>query len=223
MLEFISKGGVVMYPIILCSIVAIAIILERAYHFLRLRATNTAQFLLKIEQALQSNKIDTALKEAKVATGPVACVVQAGIINRQKDTDSWEKAVSRVGTKELVRLEKNLRALGIIAHVSPLLGLLGTVTGMIKAFIKIEELGGRVDASVLAGGIWEALLTTAAGLSVAIPTMFAYHYFEGKVDNFAIAMKEAALLISEWLGIGKPKEEGKSYSEHSGEDVDYGV
>ena len=216
MLEFIAKGGIVMYPIMLCSIIAIAIILERAYHFLRIR-TNTDQFLLKIEQALQSNKIDTALKQAKDADGPVACVVEAGIINRQKVTDSWEKAVSRVGTKELVRLEKNLRALGIIAHVSPLLGLLGTVTGMIKAFMKIQVLGGKVDASVLAGGIWEALLTTAAGLSVAIPAMFAYHYFEGKVDNFAIGMKEAGLIISEWLEIVKPKEEKKSYFEHDGE------
>ncbi|MEW6618893.1 MAG: MotA/TolQ/ExbB proton channel family protein [bacterium] len=222
MLEFISKGGVLMYPIVLCSIVAIAIILERAYHFFRIK-TNVSQFLLQIEQTLQSNKIETALRLAKNATGPVASVVEAGISNCQKDAERWEKAVSGVGTKELVRLEKNLRVLGIIAHVSPLLGLLGTVTGMIKAFMKIQELGGRVDASVLAGGIWEALLTTAAGLSVAIPAMFAYHYFEGKVDNCAIAMKEAGLLVSEWLGVGKPKEEGKNYSEHSGEDVDYGI
>jgi len=202
MLEFILKGGMMMYPIILCSIAAIAIILNRAYHFFRIRI-DVSQFLSQIEQALQSNKIDIALKHAKNTRGPLSTIVEAGISNSQKDIAKWEKAISRVGTKELLKLEKNLRSLGIIAHISPLLGLLGTVTGMIKAFMKIQELGGKVDASVLAGGIWEALLTTAAGLFVAIPTMVAYHYFEGKVDNYATLMKESATLVSEWLEIGK--------------------
>jgi len=209
MLEFILKGGMMMYPIILCSIVAIAIILNRAYHFFRIRI-DVSQFLSQIEQALQSNKIDIALKHAKNTRGPLSTIVEAGISNSQKDIAKWEKAISRVGTKELLKLEKNLRSLGIIAHISPLLGLLGTVTGMIKAFMKIQELGGKVDASVLAGGIWEALLTTAAGLFVAIPTMVAYHYFEGKVDNYATLMKESATLVSEWLEIGKLKQEKKT-------------
>ena len=198
-----------MYPIILCSIAAIAIILNRAYHFFRIRI-DVSQFLSQIEQALQSNKIDIALKHAKNTRGPLSTIVEAGISNSQKDIAKWEKAISRVGTKELLKLEKNLRSLGIIAHISPLLGLLGTVTGMIKAFMKIQELGGKVDASVLAGGIWEALLTTAAGLFVAIPTMVAYHYFEGKVDNYATLMKESATLVSEWLEIGKLKQEKKT-------------
>jgi len=222
MLEFILKGGMMMYPIILCSIAAIAIILNRAYHFFRIRI-DVSQFLSQIEQALQSNKIDIALKHAKNTRGPLSTIVEAGISNSQKDIVKWEKAISRVGTKELLKLEKNLRSLGIIAHISPLLGLLGTVTGMIKAFMKIQELGGKVDASVLAGGIWEALLTTAAGLFVAIPTMVAYHYFEGKVDNYATLMKESATLVSEWLEIGKLKQEKRNYSEHSGEDIDYGI
>jgi len=209
MFEFILKGGMMMYPIILCSIAAIAIILNRAYHFFRIRI-DVSQFLSQIEQALQSNKIDIALKHAKNTRGPLSTIVEAGISNSQKDIVKWEKAISRVGTKELLKLEKNLRSLGIIAHISPLLGLLGTVTGMIKAFMKIQELGGKVDASVLAGGIWEALLTTAAGLFVAIPTMVAYHYFEGKVDNYATLMKESATLVSEWLEIGKLKQEKKT-------------
>lgn len=100
-----------------------------------------------------------------------------------------EKMITKVGSLELQRLEKNLGSLAVIAHISPLLGLLGTVTGMIKAFMKIQALGGRVDASVLAGGIWEALITTAAGLSVAIPTLVAYYYFEGKVDGFEKEMR----------------------------------
>ncbi|MDI6794330.1 MAG: MotA/TolQ/ExbB proton channel family protein [bacterium] len=223
MFEFVTKGGILMYPILLCSVIAIAIILERAYQFLRIR-TDVASFLLQIEQALQSNKIEAALKQAKTTRGPVAVVAEAGLSRCQKDAAKWEKSVHRVGTRELVKLEKNLRLLGIVAHLSPLLGLLGTVTGMIKAFMQIQELGGGVDASVLAGGIWEALLTTAAGLSVAIPAMFAYHYFEGRVDDLAMAMKEVVGIISESLGFGEGKERiHPEHSEHSGEDVDYGI
>ena len=116
-----------------------------------------------------------------------------------------EKIISRAGSRELRKLEKNLRGLGIIAHISPLLGLLGTVTGMIKCFMKIQELGGRVDAQVLAGGIWEALITTAAGLSIAIPAIIFYHYFEGKVDNFYHQMKDAAEEILEHLSTSAPE------------------
>ena len=89
-------------------------------------------------------------------------------------------------------MDKNLRGLAVIGNIAPLLGLLGTVTGMIRAFMKIQRLGGIVDASVLAGGIWEALITTAAGLSVAIPTLVAYHYFEGRIDNIASQIKDVA-------------------------------
>ncbi|MEA3493132.1 MAG: MotA/TolQ/ExbB proton channel family protein [Candidatus Margulisiibacteriota bacterium] len=97
---------------------------------------------------------------------------------------------SAIGPLVVQDLEKNIDILGIVAHVAPLLGLLGTVTGMIRAFMRIEELAGRVNASVLAGGIWEALLTTAFGLVVAIPSFVMYHYFNRRVDDYALILEK---------------------------------
>ena len=221
MLGFILKGGILMYPILLCSVIAVTIIVERLIHLHRARI-KIPDFLNEIEKYLKAGELDKALHLAEVSPGPVASVVGSGIRNYTRNSSrDWEKTISMVGSKELRRLEKNLRGLGIIAHISPLLGLLGTVTGMIKAFIEIQKLGGRVDASVLAGGIWEALLTTAAGLAVAIPTMFAYHYFEGRVDDFSSWMKDAVYLLTEWLSVREP--ESKEEDKQQKEDIEYGV
>ncbi|MEW5692139.1 MAG: MotA/TolQ/ExbB proton channel family protein [Candidatus Hydrogenedentota bacterium] len=153
MIEFLSKGGILMIPIFICSIIAVGIILERAYCFWK--ESKGLQKFIDYLQNLEN-----------------------------------KKEILKTGSQKVRLLEKNLRGLAVIANVTPLLGLLGTVFGMIKAFIVIQNLGGGVDASVLAGGIWEALLTTAAGLSVAIPTSLFYHYFEGKADGIAILIKE---------------------------------
>jgi biopolymer transport protein ExbB len=141
---------------------------------------------------LKDNKELDALRLCEQGNGPVARILGISIHIRHKPVEEREKLISRAGSKILRQMSKYLRALAVIVNTATLLGLLGTVTGMIKAFMKIQELGGRVDASVLAGGIWEALITTAAGLFVAIPTMLFYHYFESKVDNISAAMKEAA-------------------------------
>lgn len=191
-----------MWPILLCSIIAITIILERLYHLHRAKA-DIPNLLTQVKELLLNNRLEDAERLCKQTSGPVAHILAVGIHIHKRGLQEREKLIARAGSKELRRLEKNLRGLGIVAHISPLLGLLGTVTGMIKAFMKIQELGGKVDASVLAGGIWEALLTTAAGLSVAIPAILFYHYFEGKVDEFSYQMKEAAEELLEWLGIEK--------------------
>ncbi len=190
MLEFFLKGGPLMWPILLCSVIVIAIVLERLYH-LRRAGVNLPNLLTRAKKLLLENKPEEAERLCRDATGPVAHILAMGIHLHNRSLEEKEKILGRAGSRELRRLEKNLGTLGIIGHIAPLLGLLGTVTGMIKAFIKIQELGGRVDASVLAGGIWEALITTAAGLSVAVPAIVFYHYFEGKVDNFSHRMKEA--------------------------------
>lgn len=191
MLEFILKGGPLMWPILLCSVIVVAIVLERLYH-LRRAKVNVPNLLTRAKKLLREDKSEEAEKLCRDTSGPVAHILAIGIHLHNRSPEEREKILVRAGSRELRRLEKNLSALGIIGHISPLLGLLGTVTGMIKAFIMIAELGGRVDASVLAGGIWEALITTAAGLSVAIPTLVFYHYFEGRVDNISIQMKDAA-------------------------------
>ena len=222
MLEFILKGGHLMWPILLCSVVAASIVLERLYYFRR-AGINVSHFLARIKKMLLDGKLQEAESLSRETPGPVAHVVGIGIhINsRNSSTEEKDKIISQAGSRELRKLDKRLRTLGIIAHITPLLGLLGTVTGMIRAFMKIQELGGQVDASVLAGGIWEALITTAAGLSVAIPTMVAYHYFEGRVDEFSSQMKDAIQSLLEWIGVGKNQHQ--KIDRQSREDVEYGV
>jgi len=196
MFDFFLKGGVLMWPIILCSIVAITIILERFYRFYGVK-TKIPNLFSKVKKLLQENKPDEALKLCEDISSPVAHILAVGIRIRKRSVEEKEKIIAMAGTRVIRGLDKNLRGLAIIGNITPLLGLLGTVTGMIKAFIKIQELGGRVDASVLAGGIWEALITTAFGLSVAIPTLVAYHYFEGRVDDIAAEMKDASTELLE--------------------------
>ena len=195
MLEFFLKGGPLMWPILLCSVISITIILERFYCLNKVKI-DIPRFFSQIKGFLMKGKRDEALKICQQKGGPLGRVLFVGIQNHKKHPQHQEKVISRIGSREVRNLEKHLRGLAVIGNITPLLGLLGTVTGMIKACIKIQELGGRVDASVLAGGIWEALLTTAAGLSVAIPTLVAYHYFEGRVDDYTVQMKE---VMSEFL------------------------
>ncbi|MCK4859024.1 MAG: MotA/TolQ/ExbB proton channel family protein, partial [Candidatus Omnitrophica bacterium] len=195
-----SKGGPLMWVIFLCSVVAGAIIVERLFHFQRAKL-HLPNFNTRIKKLLLDNRVLEAEKFSENSAGPVAHIFAIGIHIHRRVLEQKERILACAGSREIRKLEKNLRTLGIIARISPLLGLLGTVTGMIKAFVKIQELGGSVDAAVLAGGIWEALLTTAAGLSVAIPAMVAYHYFEGKIDDFSAQMKEAVQTLSEWLAI----------------------
>ncbi|MEA3489812.1 MAG: MotA/TolQ/ExbB proton channel family protein [Candidatus Omnitrophota bacterium] len=220
MFIFFLKGGLLMWPILICSLIAVAIIMERLYHFYRAKVDVPA-LLRRVRSLLSEGGIHEAEKLCRGSSGPVARVLAVSLHIRSRSTKEKEKIIARVGSLELRRLEKNLRSLGIIAHISPLLGLLGTVAGMIRAFMKIQELGGQVDAAVLAGGIWEALLTTAAGLSVAIPAVIAYHYFEGKMDEFSSQMKNAVQYLFEWTGIEKSAP-GEMDVE-TGEDVEYGV
>lgn len=191
MLTFFLKGGPLMWPILLCSVISIAIILERLYHFYQVR-TKIPNISSRVKNLLKDAKAEEALHLCEGSGNPIAHILAVGIHIRKKSLEEKEKIMARAGSRLMRQLEKNLRGLAIIGSITPLLGLLGTVTGMIRAFMKIQELGGKVDAPVLAGGIWEALITTAAGLSIAIPTLVFYHYFEGRADNVAAQMKDAA-------------------------------
>lgn len=197
MFTFFLKGGLLMWPILLCSIISITIILERFYRLYQTR-TKIPNIFSQVKALLKDGKVDEALKLCENTPGPIAHILAIGIHIRHRSLEEKEKLISMAGSKVIRQLDKNLRGLAIIGNTAPLLGLLGTVTGMIRAFMKIQELGGRVEPSVLAGGIWEALITTAFGLSVAIPTLVAYNYFEGRVDNIGSQMKDVA---SEFLEI----------------------
>jgi biopolymer transport protein ExbB len=194
MFDIIQKGGAIMYPIILCSIIAFAVILERLY-YLRKVKIDTLAFMNKIEGALKYNKVAEAVKICEDTPGPIARIIKAGILKYDRPRQEIREAIEDAGHQEVPKLEERIKILAAIAHISPLFGLLGTVTGMIKAFQVIQLKAAAlnpVSAGDLAGGIWEALLTTAAGLIVAIPAMAAYHYLTARVQDFTLEMERSA-------------------------------
>ncbi|MCX5693196.1 MAG: MotA/TolQ/ExbB proton channel family protein [Candidatus Omnitrophica bacterium] len=194
MFDIIQKGGAIMYPIILCSIIAFAIILERLY-YLRKMKIDAVVFMNNIEGALKYNKIAEAVKICEDTVGPIARIVKAGILKYDRPRQEMREAIEDAGHQEVPMLEKHIKILATIAHITPLLGLLGTVVGMVKAFqvIQVKTITlNPVSAGDLAGGIWEALLTTAAGLIVAIPVIAAYHYLAARVQDFALEMERSA-------------------------------
>jgi len=151
----------------------------------------------RVKALIKEGRYEEALKLCECSSGPVARILAIGIHVRSRSIEEKEKLVARAGSRIVRQLDKNLRILAIVGNIAPLLGLMGTVTGMIRAFMKIQELGGRVDPAALAGGIWEALITTVAGLGVAIPALVAYHYFEGRIDDISSEMKDAATELIE--------------------------
>ncbi len=194
MFEIIQKGGPVMYPIILCSILALAIIIERLYHLNKARI-DTRDFMNNIEVTIKRNRIAEAIKICDDTPGPIARIVKAGIIKHDRPRQEIREAIEDAGHQEVPRLERHIGLLATIGHVSPLLGLLGTVTGMVRAFQVIQEKAvsfNPVSPGDLAGGIWEALLTTVAGLIVAIPTAVVYNYLVNRVDEFVLEMERSA-------------------------------
>jgi biopolymer transport protein ExbB len=194
MIEWIQKGGPVMYPIILCSVLAFAIAIERLYHLYRARI-NTKKFMDDIANILRRNKIMEAIELCDKTPGPIAHILKAGIMKHDRPRQEIKEAIEDAGLYEVPRLEKNVAVLATIAHIAPLLGLLGTVTGMVRCFQTIQEKSTSfhpVSPGDLAGGIWEALITTVAGLTVGIPTLVAYNYFVNRVNGFVLDMERAA-------------------------------
>ena len=189
MLELFLKGGWVMYAILASSLLAATIIIERIIFFVRIR-NDDVSLIRKVEEALSAGEHDKALEACASGRGPIRSIMAVCLEEWARGCERMEDAVNFEGNRALDALEKHLRGLSIVAQSAPLLGLLGTVIGMIETFMYIEDLGGEVNVSSLAGGIWEALLTTAFGLTVAIPALFAYHYFEAKVNRYASLIRD---------------------------------
>ncbi|MDO9541379.1 MAG: MotA/TolQ/ExbB proton channel family protein [Kiritimatiellia bacterium] len=189
MLELFIKGGWVMYAILGASVLALTIIIERLIFFARNR-NDDISMIRKAEEALRKRGHTAALEECKRHRGLIGNVLASCLREWPLGCERMEDIVNFEGNRAVDLLEKHLRGLSVIAEAAPLLGLLGTVTGMIRAFMKIEDIGGHVNVSSLAGGIWEALLTTAFGLIVAIPALFAYHFFEAKVGRYAKLIRD---------------------------------
>jgi biopolymer transport protein ExbB len=185
---FVARGGILMIPIVLCSIIGLALILERAYTYRRLRLRDfSVPEEVRLLMAQGSRDAALAILEASDTAG-ASLMAQALRQAEEKGTEALEVSLDQEGERLINRMEVSLRGLATVAGVSPLLGLLGTVVGMIKSFMQIELHGGNVSASLLAGGIWEALLTTAAGLSVAIPCLLFHNLFQARVDRVEMAL-----------------------------------
>jgi biopolymer transport protein ExbB len=193
MWEIILAGGPVMWPIILCSVVAAAIVLERLWTLQRKRVI-PHELTDRIWKLVESQTLNERHIEALANNSPLGRVLAAGLANRDQGREIMKEAIEDTGRHVVHELERFLGTLGTIAAVSPLLGLLGTVTGMIQAFEAISA-EGVGDPQVLAGGIGTALITTAAGLIVAIPALFCYRYLRGVVDLLVVDMEKAAMKL----------------------------
>ena len=191
MLEFIIKGGPVMVPLLLCSVVSLSIIVER---FLSLRRSRILRYdvLQRIEELLRDRKIPEASTLCKRYPSSMTRILLAAILNHDKSRQEIKEIIEDAGRQEVPVLERYLTILGTIASISVLLGLLGTVSGMIRTFNAIAALGyGHPEA--LAAGISEALVATATGLAIAIPTLVMYNYFTSKVDSLVVEMEKNSL------------------------------
>ena len=192
MIEFLSKGGVLVVPILGCSVFALAIFIERLIRFtkLRSRGAGLAQKTVNMIQEGSSHEIHHLLTESK---SPMGRVLLKAMQVKDQDRETVETVMAHATEEEVRGLSAYLQVLATIGNIAPILGLLGTVMGMIKAFMVIQQMGGKVNAAVLAGGIWEAMLTTALGLSVALPTMVAHSYLLARVDKYEARLQEGAV------------------------------
>jgi biopolymer transport protein ExbB len=191
MIDMVIKGGPIMAPILLCSVIALAIVVERCLSLRRNRILRY-DILQRIEELLRDRKIPEATTLCKRYPSSMTRILLAAILNHDKTRQDIKEIIEDAGRHEIPVLERYLPVLGTIASIAVLLGLLGTILGMIRTFNAIAALGyGHPEA--LAGGISEALIATAAGLAVAIPTLVLYNFFTSKVDALVIDMEKHSL------------------------------
>ena len=197
MIDLIEKGGIVMYPIFLCSIVALAVFIERLL-VLRRKRIIPGEFVQAIEAQITAQDIKGAMAMCEKDDSSISNIFLSGLKNAGKGMWLVKEAIEERGGRESIILEKRVGILSTIAQLSPLLGLLGTVSGMIKTF-NVISLQGVGNPTMLAGGISEALITTATGLCVAIPTLVCYRIVKDKADSLIFEMEENSVRIIELL------------------------
>jgi biopolymer transport protein ExbB len=197
------KGGPVMIPIVVLSVVALALALERLAALWRIRL-DLPRFQREIEQLVQKGQFQKAITRCREVRHPVGKVLELGVAGRGRPREELEKAMERVGEEHVERLERRLGALLAIVGVEPMLGFLGTIIGLIKAFMSWERLGANVTVDSLAAGIYQAMVSTAAGLAVAIPFFVCYHLFVGRIRRHAADMSSAGNHLLDLLGGRRP-------------------
>ena len=204
MVELFEKGGPFMWPLLLMLFFGLVVAFERLYTLSKAQI-NAKDFFAQIQEALKQGGPEAAAEVCSNTRGPVASVVHAGLLRIDRGLDHVEKAMTESGAVEMAFLEKGMVWLSTVANIAPLLGFLGTVSGMIGAFESIAA-AGDVEPSIVASGISEALITTASGLVIAIPIQAFHNYFVSKIDKIIIDMQEASTQFTEeliQLGYGK--------------------
>ena len=198
MFEIFQKGGPLMYPILFCSVLAFAIFLERLWSFRKFQQKNQ-DMLNEVDPLISDDKLEQASVACQRFGNPLSRVYVTAIRLAGRSREQIKAVVEETGSREIAALERYLGLLGTIATITPLLGLLGTVLGMIRAFTVISVQGVGTPAT-LGGGISEALITTAAGLTVAIPTILLHKYLTGRLDRISLDLEVKALKVVDRLG-----------------------
>ena len=197
MIELLKAGGYIMYPIVLCSLAAFVICVERSWSLRRSRIT-PKHLVAQVWSWIKNNQLDKGRLKKLKDSSPLGEILAAGLVNHAHGRETMKESIQDAGRQATISLERYLNTLGTIAQVTPLLGLLGTVIGMIRVFTVIT-VQGTGDSGVLAGGISEALITTATGLIIGIPALIFHRHFERKVDELVVAMEQEALKMVEVL------------------------
>lgn len=202
-IDAMMKGGFMMWPLLICSIFALAVLIDRVWYFAKVTHIDIDTFFPAIVQAVKQKNIEQGISLCNEKLTPLTAILKTALLNSSSSKQTIKDAVNEVSLYEVPKMERNLNFLATIAHVSPLLGLLGTVTGIIKCFAVIQtkaSMAGTVNPADLAGGIMEALHTTAFGLVVAIPSFIIYNYFVSKVNFRVIEMERCATEVIALLG-----------------------
>ena len=187
----LTHGGVMIWVLFAASAAGLLVFAERLLHYHRAQI-NSMEFLNGVRNVLKRDNIVEALSICDATPGPVARLVKVAILNRERGRDGVREALEEAGLMEVPRLEEKLNVLATLAQIAPLLGLLGTVLGLLQMFSGLQLAGSHAHMEQLAGGVWKALISTAAGLAVAIPCYVAYNYLVGRVNSIVLDMEKAA-------------------------------
>jgi biopolymer transport protein ExbB len=189
MIDLFFKGGPLMYPLLLCSVISLAVIIEKGVIYL---SSKTKRGIVdEAVDLLKRGEVERVLERLSGMTGPVCAIITEAVQNRDSNRDALEGRISQAGSAELKRLTGHLHYLELIGKVAPMIGLSGTVLGLARTFQTVAATRGFADANLLAGGIWEALITTVAGLFIAIPALIFYHLYDNGIRSLAHEMSMA--------------------------------
>ena len=203
-MDLLLKAGPFVWPIVIASVVGFARFMERTYRFSRFRSRQ-GELVGEVAELARKGQLSDAADVCSRAGGPVAHVLRSLVRALNQPQYEREQIVAASGNREIRQMERGLRTLAVIARIAPLLGLLGTVVGLVEAFRAVSTMEGPPDPSVLASGIWQALLTTVAGLIVAIPAIMSHEWLQSRVDEVALQMQEAVTEVLASVGMPEPE------------------